>query len=65
MSKKNTDEVIKQIDRLVEDSKREDVFLLARKKLKEMKQEDYSIQSMVLVFRSRALGDVEVPVYID
>lgn len=63
--KKEIDEELKKIDRLIEESRREDVFMMARSKLRDLNAHDHSIKAMILVFHSKIVGTVEVPVTLD
>jgi hypothetical protein len=54
-----------RIDELIAHSKNDDLFRLARTKLKELKHADHALKSLVLVFDSKALGQIEVPIEVD
>lgn len=62
---KEVEEEIKKIDELIEKSRQEDIFQLSRQKLRELNARDHTLTALILVFKSKSLGQIEVPVTID
>jgi len=54
-----------KIDLLIEKSRRDDIFLEARDKLRELHRTDDSLLELTLHFKSKAFGTISVPVTID
>jgi len=62
---KEIEREVQRIDELIKHSKNDDLFRLARTKLKELQHADHALKALVLVFDSKSLGQIEVPIEVD